>query len=43
MAKLVKISADEDESTLVVSPVNFSFNQLRGINVYVKSINGGVF
>lgn len=37
----ISVSINEENNSFILTPINFSFSRLRGINVYVKSINNG--
>ncbi len=37
----IRISTLEDGESFVITPIDFSISQLRGIKVYIKSLNGG--
>jgi len=37
----ISISINNQNNAFILTPIDFSFSRLRGINVYVKSINNG--
>lgn len=41
MEMKISISINSQNNAFILTPVDFSFSSLRGINVYVKSINNG--
>ncbi|NLK97033.1 MAG: DEAD/DEAH box helicase [Epulopiscium sp.] len=40
--RTIELNINSDKNIFVLKPIDFSFSQLRGLNIYVKSINNGV-
>jgi SNF2 family DNA or RNA helicase len=40
--RTIELTINGNNNTFVLKPVDFSFSQLRGLNIYVKSINNGI-
>ena len=37
----IRISTLGEDEAFIITPIGFSISQLRGIKVYIKSLNGG--
>ncbi len=40
--RTIELTVNDDNSAFILKPIDFSFFQLRGLNIYVKSINNGI-
>ena len=41
--RTIELTVRDDINAFILKPLDFSFSQLRGLNIYVKSINNGVY
>ncbi len=40
--RTIELNINGDNNAFILKPIDFNFSQLRGLNIYVKSINNGI-
>ena len=40
--RTIELTVRDDNNAFILKPVDFNFSQLRGLNIYIKSINNGI-